>query len=248
MAAKRATLPSEARLLDALKFIQKRIDSVSLNGISWAYAIDLLIMIRTTAEAAIKQANAEERQPPRDIQEVLDELDKEEAAHLVTIDDRDAAQDALQRTHIALGGDGEWVTRLPEPEPPESGDLRKDVPVIAAQIMQEAMDAQQRAETAEAALAERQQELAELKKTNLQLFHGIQEANAQQADAQAKLALSELELRQAQERIAAPKMMWGWDIEEIKSAMRQFQSNHPGKLPSEIEKSAQERIKEPEGK
>jgi len=58
MAAKRATLPSEARLLDALKFIQKRIDSVSLNGISWAYAIDLLIMIRTTAEAAIKQANA----------------------------------------------------------------------------------------------------------------------------------------------------------------------------------------------
>jgi len=34
-----------------------------------------------------------------------------------------------------------------------------------------------------------------------------------------------------------PKSLWGWDIEEIKSAMRQFQSKHPGKLPSEVERA-----------
>lgn len=80
------------------------------------------------------------------------ELDQEQSAHLVTIDDRDSAQDALQATHIALGGDGEWVTRMPEPDPPESGDLCKDVPVIAAQIFGEAKAAQERAETLQSEL------------------------------------------------------------------------------------------------
>jgi hypothetical protein len=45
--------------------------------------------------------------------------------------ERDEAEDALQNAHIALGGDGEWVGRLPPQEPPESGDLRFDVPELA---------------------------------------------------------------------------------------------------------------------
>jgi hypothetical protein len=86
------------------------------------------------------------------------ELDQEAASHLVTIDDRDSAEDALQQVHIALGGDGEWVTRMPEPEPPESGDLRKDVPIIAAQIMEEAKRAQEAEDKLRAELADLRKE------------------------------------------------------------------------------------------
>lgn len=48
--------------------------------------------------------------------------------------ERDHAQDALQKTHIALGGDGEWCAKLPPEEPPESGDLHYDVPALAEQL------------------------------------------------------------------------------------------------------------------
>jgi hypothetical protein len=51
--------------------------------------------------------------------------------------ERDWAQDCLQRTHIALGGDGEWTGKLPPQEPPDSGDLHYDVPALAAERMAE---------------------------------------------------------------------------------------------------------------
>lgn len=36
-----------------------------------------------------------------------------------------------------------------------------------------------------------------------------------------------------------PKSLWGWPIEEIKSAMRQWQATHGSKLPTEVEKECQ---------
>jgi hypothetical protein len=53
------------------------------------------------------------------------------------IGERDHAQDALQDTHIALGGDGEWVARSPSWAPPDSGDLHLDVPELARERMAE---------------------------------------------------------------------------------------------------------------
>ncbi len=54
-----------------------------------------------------------------------------------TLEERDDAQDALQAAHLALGGDGEWVGRIPPQSPPDSGDLRLDVPALAKERMQE---------------------------------------------------------------------------------------------------------------
>lgn len=83
-----------------------------------------------------------------------DELDHESAAHLETIDDRDSMEDALQKAHIALGGDGEWVSKFPAAHelPGCTGDLRIDVPHIAGQIFEEAQESGERAEKAEQAL------------------------------------------------------------------------------------------------
>jgi len=53
------------------------------------------------------------------------------------LEERDYAQDKLQETHIALGGDGEWSGRMPPQEPPDSGDLHLDVPALAAERMAE---------------------------------------------------------------------------------------------------------------
>lgn len=47
------------------------------------------------------------------------------------IDQRDALEDAIQEIHVALGGDGEWVGRLPPEEPPNSGDLKLDALELA---------------------------------------------------------------------------------------------------------------------
>lgn len=58
---------------------------------------------------------------------------KNEKAWLEAIDERDAAHESLAQTHMALGGDGEWVTRLPREDPPDSGNLLEDVPELAAQ-------------------------------------------------------------------------------------------------------------------
>jgi hypothetical protein len=53
--------PSEmevTQLYETLKRIQKRIDSVSLSGISWAKAIEMLTEIREEAKVAIRRGNA----------------------------------------------------------------------------------------------------------------------------------------------------------------------------------------------
>ena len=64
-------------------------------------------------------------------------LQAEENAHLRALEERDEAEDALQKTHIKLGGDGEWVGKMPSQCPPDSGDLRLDVPALAKERMQE---------------------------------------------------------------------------------------------------------------
>jgi hypothetical protein len=53
------------------------------------------------------------------------------------IGERDRAQDALQDTHLALGGDGEWKGKLPPEPAPDSGDLHLDVPELARERMTE---------------------------------------------------------------------------------------------------------------
>jgi hypothetical protein len=73
----------------------------------------------------------------------------------VVMSERDAAQDALQETHIALGGDGEWVAKIPEEEPPHSGDLHADVPALAAELFAAKSEA-------EARLAEARAEITRL--------------------------------------------------------------------------------------
>lgn len=65
-------------------------------------------------------------------------LEEAERSGVQDIDERDSAQDALSDTHIALGGDGEWVCRVPSPEPPDSGDLICDVPKLAEIVMDDA--------------------------------------------------------------------------------------------------------------
>lgn len=67
-------------------------------------------------------------------EDALDEVMKE----------RDWAQDCLQETHIALGGDGEWTGKIPAELPPNSGDLHYDVPVLAAEVKQRAERAEVR--------------------------------------------------------------------------------------------------------
>jgi hypothetical protein len=63
--------------------------------------------------------------------------DAAERDALQLIDERDSAEDALQKAHIALGGDGEWTAKLPPEESPESGDLRLDVPALAESLSED---------------------------------------------------------------------------------------------------------------
>ena len=72
-------------------------------------------------------------------------VEREESDCLEVIQERDWAQDCLQKAHIALGGDGEWTCKMPSPEPPDSGDLHYDVPALAEEV-------RARAERAEALL------------------------------------------------------------------------------------------------
>lgn len=55
----------------------------------------------------------------------------------VVISERDRYEDALQKTSIALGGDGEWVAKTDSEIPPDSGDLSVDVPVLALEVRRE---------------------------------------------------------------------------------------------------------------
>ena len=68
---------------------------------------------------------------------LVDELEKEERAHGQTIDERDHFEAAIGDIHRALGGDGEWACRIPEPNPPESGDLCRDCVAMAEDLVTE---------------------------------------------------------------------------------------------------------------
>src|SRR5690606_27934210 len=85
------------------------------------------ISIQTLSDgsrAVIDETLRASHEPPAECQQ-CDEL----------ICERDRAQDALQDTHIALGGNGEWVARSPSWPPPDSGDLHLDVPELARERM-----------------------------------------------------------------------------------------------------------------
>ena len=60
-------------------------------------------------------------------------LDLERACDEV-MGERDRYSDALANAHVALGGDGEWVAKMPGEHPPHSGDLALDVPALASEI------------------------------------------------------------------------------------------------------------------
>lgn len=48
---------------------------------------------------------------------------------------RDRYHDAVTQAHVALGGDGEWRAHVGgSPEPPHSGSLNLDVPVLAQNL------------------------------------------------------------------------------------------------------------------
>lgn len=91
---------------------------------------------RLAAEnAALQAANSNARSAIA----IWQQTDKETRAKLEAaerdeerlIDQRDAAEDAIQEIHVALGGNGQWVGRLPPEEPPNSGDLKLDALELA---------------------------------------------------------------------------------------------------------------------
>jgi len=94
------------------------------------------------AIAAVKKLERENESLAARVRELDDSLDR-------TMAERDAAQDALADTHIALGGDGEWVARMPQPNPPDSGDLVLDVPVLASEVLARAEKAESRVQELE---------------------------------------------------------------------------------------------------
>ena len=63
------------------------------------------------------------------------EVERLEKAATQDIEERDRANDALQATHIALGGDGEWCAKPGSVcLAGETGDLAIDVPVVAERL------------------------------------------------------------------------------------------------------------------
>jgi hypothetical protein len=75
-----------------------------------------------------------------------DRRDADEAAD-TTLEERDSAEEALEKTYRALGGDRDdlWFYSTEHPAPPDSGELRLDVPHLA-----EAMAARAKAAESEA--------------------------------------------------------------------------------------------------
>lgn len=70
--------------------------------------------------------------------------EEHERESMQILEERDSAEQALQETHVALGGDGEWAARMPPMAPPDSGDLRVDAPALAAEVVQRADHAEAR--------------------------------------------------------------------------------------------------------
>lgn len=89
------------------------------------------------AEAAEAERDEYKRECQRLTHKLSDERDDHERSHCSTIEQRDAAEDSIQETHIALGGDGEWCAKMGSAAdvPPNSGDLNADTPELARIVM-----------------------------------------------------------------------------------------------------------------
>ncbi len=74
------------------------------------------------------------------------ERDTEERDCCIVMDERDRATDVIGDVHRILGGDGEWCGRLPPQDPPDSGDLHLDLPVLAEDVMRQLAAARAEAE------------------------------------------------------------------------------------------------------
>lgn len=94
---------------------------------------------RRSSPAATESGEKLKADMVRDFAEALDEIiaaaskgpsDLEKALYEV-MRERDEAQEALAKSHIALGGDGKWVARTYPTEPGHSGNLCVDVPILA---------------------------------------------------------------------------------------------------------------------
>lgn len=88
-------------------------------------------------EKGLAEMTARAVERDREIARLQKKLAEEKRSCLEEIGNRDHLEDVIQETHIALGGNGEWVGRLPMPPPPDSGDLCLDVPALAAQVVAE---------------------------------------------------------------------------------------------------------------
>lgn len=91
------------------------------------------------AEGAIAERDAE-------IAKLRHELSAEDRSHTGTIVERDRLSDAIQATHIALGGDGECAAG-------ETGDLAIDVPALARERVSEIANLRKVADAAREYLA-----------------------------------------------------------------------------------------------
>lgn len=100
---------------------------------------------------------------------------------------RDRYHDAVTEAHVALGGDGEWRAHVGgSPEPPHSGHLHLDVPVMARQLRERI--AALEAELAEAKARQlrlKDQRIAELesalRKSRGQWIHSVNAARCLKA-------------------------------------------------------------------
>lgn len=97
-----------------------------VNGLLWWDVEDHKAHAREATEVILRRHFAGLEADMQRADKALDE----------TMEERDAMEAALSETHRALGGDGEWVCRVPEPPPPDSGDLRRDVPALAREVME----------------------------------------------------------------------------------------------------------------
>ncbi len=141
--ARRLTNPSPLgdQLLNALQEWQ----NAGAPTMEVVEAIDLLIMDRMKHGQLPPEPAPHLREPPHcpscDCVLRGDGDNCPECDQLIA--ERDRAQDALQATHIAMGGDGEWIARMPPVPPPHSGDLHLDVPALAEAQANRIADLQQ---------------------------------------------------------------------------------------------------------
>lgn len=133
-AYQQAEMPREPHTVKVMRQCEQ-----GLCGVPQKAVIETLIYI-DALRARLARVTVE-RNEAKEAQERA-EVEMEEIMRL-----RDNAEDAIQDIHIALGGGGEWKGKLPPENPPDSGDLKADTPVLAKLVLQ-------RAESAERKLAE----------------------------------------------------------------------------------------------